>query len=72
MKRILLLFAFTFLSCTSETANQEKKLIGKWVGDLIDYKIKANLGKMYLEFSTDGNFSQTSVNGKEQVTSKMT
>jgi hypothetical protein len=27
---------------------------------------------MYLEFTADGNFLQTSVNGKEQVTSKMT
>ncbi|WP_162799841.1 hypothetical protein [Pedobacter jeongneungensis] len=69
---LLVLFVFAFLSCTSQNANQEKKLIGKWVGDLIDYKTKTNLGKMYLEFTTDGNFLQTSVNGKEQVTSKMT
>lgn len=70
--KLFVLFVFAFLSCTSQTTGQEKKIIGKWVGDLIDYKIKANLGKMYLEFSTDGNFLQTSVNGKEQVTSKMT
>ncbi|MBE5320502.1 hypothetical protein IM793_15150 [Pedobacter sp. MR2016-19] len=68
----MFLLVFAFLSCTSKTADQEKKLIGKWVGDLIDYKIKINLGKMYLEFTTDGNFLQTSVNGKEHVTSKMT
>jgi hypothetical protein len=40
MKVYTSLLIFAFLSCTSQTANQEKKLIGKWVSDLIDYKTK--------------------------------
>jgi hypothetical protein len=42
----VLLFVFALLSCNSQTANDEKKLIGNWVGDLKGLNGKY-IGKMY-------------------------
>jgi uncharacterized protein (TIGR03066 family) len=67
----VLLFVFALLSCNSQTANDEKKLIGNWVGDLKLPNGKY-IGKMYLEFTKAGDFFQTTGEGKGQVVSKLT
>jgi hypothetical protein len=70
-KTFVLLFVFALLSCNSQTANDEKKIIGHWVGDMKLPNGKY-IGKSYLEFTKAGDFFQTTGEGKEQVVAKLT
>lgn len=70
--KLVILIALTFLSCNSATKDQEKKIIGNWVGDIKLPKTGKYVGKMYLQFTQKGEFFQKTGEGSEQVVSKMT
>jgi len=73
MRGILFIVAIVFfLGCNAQTKEQEKKIIGKWVSNMKDLKTGAYIGKMYVQFTPNGEFIQTTGEGNEQVVSKMT
>lgn len=61
-----------FVGCSSPTKEQQTKIIGKWVGDIRLPKTGKFIGKMYLQFTKDGEFFQRTGEGKEQVVSRLT
>ncbi|MBC6112944.1 hypothetical protein ACFOG5_11560 [Pedobacter fastidiosus] len=66
-----LLLVMILCSCNSKNTDNENKIIGKWVGEIIIPKTGKSVGKMYLEFTKDGDFFQKTGEGKAQVVSKL-
>jgi len=73
MKGILFIVTIVFfLGCNSQTKDQEKKIIGNWSSNMKDLKTGAYIGKMYVQFTQNGEFIQKTGEGNEQAVSKMT
>ncbi|GGI26518.1 hypothetical protein [Pedobacter mendelii] len=69
---VMLLFVCAILSCGSQTADYEKKIIGSWVGEIKLPNNGKSIGNMHLEFTREGAFFQTTGEGAEKVVSKQT
>ncbi|WP_025146455.1 hypothetical protein [Pedobacter jeongneungensis] len=68
MKHLLVILAcFIALGCSTNPQN-DKQLIGKWVGTLKDQQTGGSIEKIVLEFTKDGNFMQHLGEGDMQNT----
>lgn len=72
MKIILIIvFSLIFWSCNSQNNQQREKFIGHWVGDIKNPQTGKQIGKLYVEYTKNGECFVTSRDEKEEVVSKM-
>lgn len=69
---MVVLATVLFLSCNAQNKDIEKRIIGTWSSDMKDHSTGKLIGKMYIEFTKNGEFIQRTGEGNEQVISKMT
>lgn len=72
MKKTLFIFSCLIALHCSSQKNEDPKLIGKWDGMLRDSETADTMGKIVLEFTTDGKFIQYVGEGKMQNTLEST
>ncbi|RNL53768.1 hypothetical protein [Pedobacter jejuensis] len=63
---VMLLFVCAILSCGSQTADYENRIIGSWVGEIKLPNNGKSIGNMHLEFTREGAFFQTTGEGAEK------
>ena len=69
---MFLLATVFFLSCNAQIKDLEKRIVGSWTSEMKNRSTGKPIGKMYIEFTKNGEFIQKTGEGSEQVVSKMT